>query len=161
LASYRAALAIDEERLKAKPGDIRRQQQVANDHSNVGDVLMKLGDRAGALSRHRAALAGYGKLDPDAAATLESLRSTHYNIGYILRLQGDLAGALTSFEAGLAANERLAAIDSGNSGRQRAVWSSHATIGEVLQDQGRLADALAHYAAAQGIAEGRSKADPA
>jgi tetratricopeptide (TPR) repeat protein len=160
LASYRAALAIDEEQLEAKPGDTERQKQVAVDHSNVGNSQLRLGDLAGALSSYRAALAGYGKLEPDTAATQESLRSAHYYIGYILHAQGNLAGALASFQAGLALNERLASADPGNADRQRAVCSSRILIGKVLHDQGRLPQALASYSAAEDIAQRRFKEEP-
>src|SRR5262249_42636348 len=87
--SYQACLAIAEPLAGADPGNTDLQQDLAWAHSNVGDVQREQGDRAGALTSYRAALA-IAERNRDDSKWWGQLGMLHSDVSWMQEEQGDL-----------------------------------------------------------------------
>jgi tetratricopeptide (TPR) repeat protein len=94
LAAFQKRLAIDEKAAAADPGNVQVQADLAYSSSRIGDLLVALGDQAGALPYYQRAVDIYtdkknGAPGPqDPATTLQltlllaKLAETHTRLGY-------------------------------------------------------------------------------
>lgn len=103
---------------------------VAAASGNLGIVVEKRGDLAGAEAMYRGALEIYERL-----GYLEEMAKQYGNLGSVLRTRGDLAGAEAMCRKSLEIHERL--------GRLEGMAADYGNLGIVLQMRGDLAGAEA------------------
>ncbi|MDW8310503.1 MAG: tetratricopeptide repeat protein, partial [Verrucomicrobiales bacterium] len=92
----------------------------AQARNQLGNVYLKLGNRAAAREQYERAL----RLNPKAAGV-------HYNLGNLLALEGDRAGARRCFETALRLDPRFAL--------------AHNALGRLRAAEGAPAQAIAHF----------------
>ncbi len=88
--------------------------------NNLGNVLAREGDLAGAIAQYEAVL----RLRPESA-------DTHFNFGNALRRLGRTGEAIAHYERALAANPRMP--------------DARTALGTALEEAGRGDEAVAHY----------------
>jgi non-specific serine/threonine protein kinase/serine/threonine-protein kinase len=149
MKSYRRSLEIRESLLSASPQDLGLQDEVANSHEGIGDMLYTTGElRAGLKSYERAlqlrehvAAADSAKIDHRIAVAV-----LYEKIGDIKGLEsyanlGDTAGALASYRK---AKDLLEPLSAAN--RQNLDLTSQ--LAEVLNREGMLLDTTGDVAGA-------------
>jgi len=147
----------------ADPGNVEWQRDLSVSQDRVGNVLLALGDLAGALVSYRDSLAVRQRLvaaDPGNTEWQQYLGVSHNKVGDVLIAQGDLVGALISYREDQAVMQRLAVVDPGNPGWQRDLSVSHINVGDVLRAQGDLARALVSYRESLAVCQRLAAADP-
>lgn len=157
-----AAKATIENAFEALPEKERRDRSVL--HHDLGNILLTLGDLAGARQSYEAGLEiaeALAASDPTNAAWQRDLSISHNKIGDVFRLEGNLEGARESYEVALNIREALAASDPANVEWQRNLCVSHNKIGDVLLSGGKVKGARESYEAALEISEALAASDPA
>jgi tetratricopeptide (TPR) repeat protein len=148
---------------ESDPGNTDWQLDLSVAHENIGDMLIDIGNLAGALAAYEASLAIAAKLaESDLGNTdwQDRLSVARQDIGDVLLTQGKLEEALAAYEASLAIAAKLAKSDLGNADRQHGLSVAHENIGDVLLTQDKLVEALAAYEASLAIAAKLAKSDP-
>ena len=101
----------------------------------LGNVLARQGDGAGALAAYRKGLAiaeALAARDPANYNWQNGLAVSYRNTGDALVIQGDVLGALAAYRKSLGIGEALARIDPANTDLQQDVWVSYNKVGNVL-----------------------------
>ncbi len=138
LENHRKALSLAEHRARAD-GSPSSRDGVAVSSMQVGDDLLRLGDRSGALAYFRTAATTLQSLaaGPAGAKAARDLRVAYERIGNAELLAGDARQALASYRMSLALAEKLAAIDPQNAGAKDDLAGAHAMIGKALAESGQ------------------------
>ena len=97
LDNHRQALAIAERQLRDQPGDPRFRHNVASSYLKIGDDLVKLGDRTGALENYRKALAVFNT--PPGSGDIRVIQLTYERMGNAEVMDGNVRDALKSYRA--------------------------------------------------------------
>jgi tetratricopeptide (TPR) repeat protein/predicted Ser/Thr protein kinase len=127
--------------LRAGSPDDQRAQLL----NNLGLLLLRQGDHAGARSRHEEALALrrrlHGESHPDVAQSLSNLGNVAYRMG-------ESSQAMAHYEAALAIEELVMGAE------HPAVARNLNNMGVLLVESGRVDEALSRYERALAIREG-------
>jgi tetratricopeptide (TPR) repeat protein len=129
--------------------------QFARNYAILGDTSTQL---ARSLEAQRL-LAGLAAERPEDVTYQRDLSVAYVEVGGVLVAQGQLDDALKAFRAAIAIAERLAALDSGNTGWQRNLAAAYSRVGEVLEEQGQLDAAFEVFRKSLAIVERLSAAD--
>ncbi len=108
--SYRKALLIADELLRANPGDERDRRNVILAHTKLGEALNSEGNRREAMTQYDAAFQTANSLapaDPGDAGALAERMNLWAGIGSARSLLLDPAGALESYRLALGVAEKL------------------------------------------------------
>ena len=117
LAEYRAALIASQHLVDLDAENASWQQDLAQCHDKVGDVLLATDDLASALVEYRASSAIFKRLvdlHPENAGSQKSLALTHERVGGVLDKQGDPNAALAEYRSAAEILERLSKAEPDN-----------------------------------------------
>jgi tetratricopeptide (TPR) repeat protein len=130
LGEYRAAAAIDEERVRKQPADGRAQVDLSYDYSDWALILLKLNQVGPAVEKYQLARklrAAMAAADPRDARAATALSSVEWRMAYAMVRSGDRRGAEQAFRRAVAEAERMIADlpDSkpGTSALAEACWN--------------------------------------
>jgi tetratricopeptide (TPR) repeat protein len=164
LASYQAALALDERLVQGDPAHGEWQRNLSLSQERLGKVYMLQGDATAALMAYEASLAIRDRLvqrDPangqwqrDRAVSLEQL-------GDGRMAKGERASAMAAYEASLAIRDHLVQRDPTNTLWQRDRAVALEKLGAGRMAQGDPDGALAAYEASLAIRDSLTQRDPA
>jgi tetratricopeptide (TPR) repeat protein len=173
LATYREGRAIAENRAKADPANLGWQYDLGISNERIGDLLMALGDHAGALKSYRAQQEVLSRMaggDPDRADRKVDPADSDIKTGSVPEAQDHLAQdhlaqdhlaeVLTSHQASLADIERLAKANLADAGWQHDLALSYERVGTLLAWQDRLPGALRSFSASLAIVDRLARVDP-
>jgi tetratricopeptide (TPR) repeat protein/tRNA A-37 threonylcarbamoyl transferase component Bud32 len=164
LASYRKALAIEQNLADANPAVSEFQSDLAASHDGLGAVLWLIWKPEEALASFREGLAIRQKLadaNPTVTKFQGDLAASHINIGALLILTGKLEEALASNRQALAIEQKLADANPAVTDFQRDLAANHFNIGDMLREIGKPEEALASYRQALAIDQKLADANPA
>ena len=133
LTHYDECIAQREKLLANDPGDIQGTFELAESCGNYGDVLIRLGDNAGARKLFERALTGFrGLMELDDQKILFKVMagSSAYRMGVLARRGGDAVDADRHFAESLALREANAALDPNNDARRMELMLALARCGE-------------------------------
>jgi len=136
LTHYDECIAQREKILANDPGDIQGTFELAESCGNYGDVLIRLGDNAGARKLFEHALTGFrGLMELDDQKILFKVMagSSAYRMGVLARRGGDAADADRHFAESLALREAIAALDPNNDTRRMELMLALARCGEHVR----------------------------
>jgi tetratricopeptide (TPR) repeat protein len=156
VASYRAALAIQQQLADTNPTAIEFQIDLAGIYINLGGGLYRIGKTAEALKLFDARWVVFKKLadaHPANAAFQRQLGIAYRVRGWHLAASGKAAEALASYRASHAILKKLADANPAVAYLQSQLQWSHYLLGQRLEMMGRPAEALASYEAAREIAQ--------
>ncbi len=162
LASYRRALAISEELLRAG-GDRRARRYVARSRQHLAEILPLLGQASEAVASLRAAVEIFEDLAKTRPGDLQpqiDLSSAYEGLGDLQGRSGGRDAALDSFRRSLAAWQTVAARDQSSRRGRRALGILNMKIADLLVARGEASAALASYRQAQNVLEAISASDP-
>jgi len=164
LAEYRAAAALDEERVRAARTDGRAQLDLSYDYTDWGLILLRLHQAAAAVEKYRQAVdlrAAMAAADPRDARAATGLVSAEWRMGLAMTHAGDRASAARAFHRAAAEGERMIAAMSdpktGTAALADACWN----IGLCYRkDWGSCAQAEPWFARARQLFQKLNQATP-
>ncbi len=162
--SYRKALKLREELVKADASSAANRRALADSYSKIGMLLWQTSERDAALENTRQALESYRQLaieSPENAALQNDLANNYLNAGMILLEQGKTAEALENEQQALLIYEKLAAHDPKDNKARRAVSRAYEKIGNVMLQNADVASALEFNRKALVIRSALSNENPA
>jgi tetratricopeptide (TPR) repeat protein len=130
---YDKCIARREAILGNDPEDVQGTFELAESCGNYGDLLIRIGDNAGAGKQFERALAlfrGLMALDDQNVLFKIATGSSSYRMGVLARRTGDEASATRFFGDSLALREAIAAIDPNNDARRLELMLALARCGE-------------------------------
>ena len=136
LPYYTRALALDEQRAAANPGNRLASFDVAVDLSSTGQtkrMLGRLDEAAADLERSLAIRADLAASDPKDVLARGKLAAAHVRLGFVYRDMGRLPEALSHFRAAVGIAEPLAAIGA----EQRRLFAEYLESVALTEEQAR------------------------
>ncbi len=139
LEHHRKALAYAEFRARVEPENPSYRMDVAIYSAHIGDDLLTLGDRNGALAHFQRAASTY---QPLAAGLMRAKAARDLTIVYrkmadTQLISGDARQALASYRTSLQWAEKLAALDPKNALAKDDLAAARAMIGKALAESGQ------------------------
>ncbi|HVH89244.1 MAG TPA: protein kinase [Terriglobales bacterium] len=134
LDHYRAALAIDEELLKADPQNVNSRYAITFTYSDIGYILGKLGDVDTALNYYRKAFKIRSALvsaDPQDTRARGGLANTYGYVAGLLSKKGKLEEALEDEKQAFRIRKTLSDNDPTNDSKQLSAMWSAASVGNA------------------------------
>jgi len=159
----REVLDFDERLLAREPDNLLLRNEVATARGRLGQILLKVGDRAGARAQFEPAFQTATSLvaaQPSNVAFRRRLSSTHSHLAQLFLREGDVESAWPHQQMALALREEL--VDQNRADRQAAIdlMVSHLETGEVLARRRDFAAAADHYRMAIARGDPMIAADP-
>jgi tetratricopeptide (TPR) repeat protein len=169
LGYYRKALALWEELYhhpnggegKLDPAAVKRA--LAEAHTRVGVMLLRLGDPAGSLAPFQAALRLREELadaDPKNEVVRQDLARTYNAVGEVSSLTRDAAAAKTYYEKCLRLREALYQAHPDSPAQKRELAAACGNFGDVFVRSGQLDPARRQYGRALTLSRELADADP-
>lgn len=160
MKSYQKSLAIRQSLINADPNSQELQNELANSHEGIGDMLYTIGDLRRGLDSYEHALVLRQQV-VDGSATVENRRALAelwMKIGDIKGMEsysnlGDTPGALESYRRAQEIVENLSSADPKNEDLSSQVADLLTRIGMVADTMGDVTTALATEQRAISIAE--------
>ena len=131
---YRAALALDEELLKADPQNARKRYAITFTYSDMGYITGNLGDIDGALGYYRKAFeirSALAKEDPQDTRARSGLGNTYEYMSWLLAKKGRLKEALEDQKQAFQIRKTLSETDPANDSKRFRAAISEAKLGEA------------------------------
>jgi tetratricopeptide (TPR) repeat protein len=145
-----------------KPGDVTYQHDLSVAYNELGDVRVRQGNLAEALTSYRASLAIRERLfeaDPNNAGWQSALSLSYGKVGQVLVDQGNLAEAIASLRGSIAVGERLTRAYPNNHNLDH-LSVSYTKIGNALRTQANRVEALSFFRKSHDIREWLAKTEP-
>lgn len=148
--------------------DTSLRRELATAYQKVGDVqgnpyVGNLGDRAGALTSYRKAMAIRQSLYQSNSADIQARRDLAVSYGRmaeVLRASGDVAGALENSRKSLDLCEQVSAQNPTDEKDRLELSTSYERVGDHLAPTGDTNGALAHFRKALAIREALAALNP-
>jgi tetratricopeptide (TPR) repeat protein len=169
LATYREGRAIAENRAQADPANLGWQYDLVIGNERIGDLLMALGDHAGALKSYQAQQAVLSRMansDAVGATTGQGvsagsdIKAGDRQAAQDRPAQDHLLDALTLHQASIANMARLAKVNIADAGWQRDLAVTYERVANLLVWQERLPVALNAFSASLAIMDRLARVDP-
>ena len=138
LDSYQKAVAADEICLQLDPSSEEAQHSLALDQQDVGDMLLYLGDRTGALQRFQQALAMAQKIRQHTTATrrVRDVAVAYNRIVGVYQSQGQWNEALQNSKKALEIYQQLLPTDPQNALLQQGLAIAQVNTGDLMSHVG-------------------------
>jgi eukaryotic-like serine/threonine-protein kinase len=138
MEDHQKALALYVQVAAAYPGDIKKQRKIPMLNLRLGDELIKLGDREGALRYYRTALdlMLHMPQDPNNRILQRDLLNGYSAVGDVLLMNGRAPEAEDSFEKELESIQSIAAADASDTSTALYLAAAHADVGRGAVEQG-------------------------
>ncbi len=138
-------------------GDLRNRSRAL---CSLAEVQRERGDLTGARDTCERALALFGHLPCEEAATRRELAMTHSRLGDVLRAQGDIDGSLAAYRSALSLMETSSTEAEQDWRGRRDVFVIRERLGFLSELKGDLGAALEEYSHSRRIAEELLARDP-
>jgi tetratricopeptide (TPR) repeat protein len=163
LAVHRKALVLRRELAAAPGADVETRLDVPRSLHEVGWLLVRSGDYAGALATTEEArdLAERLEADHPSDAVRLALAQSYRGIAFVLRDTGKLEEALTTWRKVLAIFQKLADANPAVNDFQYDLAWSHGGVGQMLAKTGKLEEALTAYRKSLGLYQKLADGNPA
>ncbi|HEU4623778.1 MAG TPA: serine/threonine-protein kinase, partial [Steroidobacteraceae bacterium] len=145
IESYRKALALREELLKANPGDEDIQRELLRNEGKLGDISLQIGDPKQALehARRAATLAEQiARRNRTEIGDQRNLANAYLSQGWYLAKGGDPERGLIIMQRAIALYEGLVDVDPKDITTRRALAIACGRTGEILVDRARFEEAM-------------------
>jgi len=112
LAEYRAAAALDEQRVRNEPANGRGKLDLSYDYTDWGLILLRLNQAGASVEKYRQAVrlrTAMAAADPHDARAATALVSAEWRMGRAMTRAGDRAAAAQAFRRAVAEGERMIA----------------------------------------------------
>ena len=145
LENHRQAISTAERILRARPNDIATRRKLGIYYRKVGDDLVKLGDRTGAIESDGRALEIYNALSSGSVNTnyMRTISSFYQQMGNVQMMNGDSPAALKTYRTSIDIAEKLATDDPTNALAKLDLGLGYSLLGNATAHAGRQQDGLA------------------
>ncbi len=144
LENFRKATQMREGLTEAFADDPSFLNEIASNHTRIGDVLRNTGRLAASLNEYKAGLAIREQL-PDNTDYQRLLSFSLNGVGLVLARLGRLSEASEHYERSLDISKKLAARNAENPLFQRSLSVSYGRVGHIYYDGGDYRQALRRY----------------